>query len=262
MKNYKLYLSIIALIILGTSCQKVIDINLNSVSPAIVIIGNINDQPGPYAVTLSQTVNFGSLNSFPAISGAFVSISDNTGIIDTLKEVNPGIYLTKKTVGAVGRTYNLTVIANGQTYTSSSTIPSAITFDTLEVIQRINSFRHDTSLTAQAGFQDPGVILNYYRFIETRNDTLLSDIHVLDNEYTSGHFIDYIIRTDTSLAIGDSVKIEMQCIDKGTYQYLNTFREASGSTNVTPANPISNISNNALGYFSAHTSRYKRLKVQ
>jgi hypothetical protein len=58
------------------------------------------------------------------------------------------------------------------------------------------------------------------------------------------------------------VKVEMQCIDLGTYTYLSTFNEASGNTNVTPYNPVSNISNNALGYFSAHTSRYRAVKVQ
>jgi len=74
--------------------------------------------------------------------------------------------------------------------------------------------------------------------------------------------MDDTLRSDTGLAVGDSVKVEMQCIDQGTYQYFNTFREASGGqTNVTPANPVSNISNNALGYFSAHTSRYRAIKV-
>src|ERR1700722_202110 len=156
MKKHKWYLLIIGLVILGTSCQKVIAINLNSASPAIVIVGNINDQPGPYTVTLSQTINFSSPNTFPAISGAFVSISDNTGIIDTLKEVSPGTYLTKKTIGAVGRTYNLTVIANGQTYTATSTMPQVVAFDTLTLIQRV-SFKNnkDISLYPRAGFFDP-----------------------------------------------------------------------------------------------------------
>ena len=262
MKNYKWPLFILGVVILSTSCQKVIDINLNSTSPAIVIVGNINDQPGPYTVTLSQTINFSNPNTFPTISGAFVSISDNTGIVDTLKETSPGTYLTRKTIGVVGRTYNLTVVANGQTYTSSSTMPPVVAFDTLTIVQKISFRNKDTNLYAQATFFDPVSATNYYRFIETRNDTLLSNVHIINDEFTNGRFIDFVIRTDTSLAKGDSVKIEMQCIDQGTYQYLNTFREATGSTNVTPANPISNITNNALGYFSAHTSRYKRAKVQ
>jgi hypothetical protein len=36
------------------SCTKVINVNLNSAAPDIVIEGNVNDGPGPYQVKLSQ----------------------------------------------------------------------------------------------------------------------------------------------------------------------------------------------------------------
>lgn len=245
-----------------TSCQKVINIDLNSASPAIVIIGNINDQPGPYTVTLNQTVNFSEPNSFPPVTGAFVTIADNAGTTDTLAEVGSGIYHTRKIQGVQGRTYYLTVVANGQTYTSTSTMPQLVPFDTLRVVQ-VHGFRaKDTNLYPSAGFKDPATGNNYYRFIETRNDSIKTNIFVIDDQYSSGLYINYTLRSDTGLAAGDSVKVEMQCIDKGTYQYLSTFYLASGSSvNVTPANPVSNISNNGLGYFSAHTSRYRSIKV-
>jgi hypothetical protein len=261
-KNIKKYLWLLCVgsLLSGVGCQKVINIDLNSVSPAIVIVGNINDQPGPYTVTLSQTVNFSDPNTFPSVSGAFITIADNAGTTDTLAETTPGVYHTKKILGVAGRTYYLTVVANGQTYTSSSTMPQAVTFDTLIIVQQIG-FR-DTNLYPQAQFQDPSAITNYYRFVGTRNDTIQTRIFTIDDQYSNGRYISYTLRSDTALVIGDSVKVEMQCIDQGTYQYFSTFREASGGqTNLTPANPISNISNNALGYFSAHTSRYKALKV-
>jgi hypothetical protein len=246
--------------LLAVGCQKVININLNSTASAIVIVGNVNDQPGPYTVTLSQTINFSQPNTFPTISGAFITIADNTGTVDTLVGIAPGTYHTTKIKGVAGRTYNLTVIANGQTYTSSSTMPQAVTFDTLTTVQQ--DFFKDTNTYPNAGFQDPATGSNYYRFVETRNDTLQTNIFVIDDKYSSGRYINYTLRSDTALAIGDSVKVEMQCIDNGTYQYLSTFREASGGESaLTPANPISNITNNALGYFSAHTSRYKAIKV-
>ena len=261
-RNIKKYswLSAISVSMLAIGCQKVINIDLNSASPAIVIVGNINDQPGPYTVTLNQTVNFSDPNSFPTVSGAFVTIADNAGTTDTLTETLPGTYHTKKIMGVPGRTYTLNVTSNGQTYSSTSTMPQVVTFDTLRVVQR-DGFR-DTSLFPEAGFKDPATGSNYYRFIETRNDTLKQNVFVIDNEFSSGLYINFTLRSDTGLAVGDSVKVEMQCIDKGTYQYLSTFYVASGSSvNVTPANPISSFSNNALGYFSAHTSRYRSLKV-
>jgi hypothetical protein len=264
MKKNIWYIIGISIIAFVSSCQKVIDINLNSTSPAIVITGNINDQPGPYTVALSQTVNFSDPNTFPTISGAFVTIADNSGTTDTLVETKPGNYQTKKITGVIGRTYILTVIANGQTYTASSTMPQVVAFDTLGTIKRVSFRNKDTTVSAAVGFQDPAGVPNYYRFIETLNDTVASRIYILNDQFTDGHFILYTLRGEggRSLYTGDSVKVEMQCIDQGTYQYFNTFREASGSTNVTPSNPVSTISNNALGYFSAHTSRFKFLRVQ
>jgi hypothetical protein len=259
MKKYS-WLFALSCLLLAFGCQKVININLNSASPAIVIVGNVNDQPGPYTVTLSQTVNFSQPNTFPPVSGAFLTIADNVGVIDTLVQTVPGTYHTTKIMGVAGRTYYLTVIANGQTYASASSMPQAVTFDTLTIVQQ-TGFR-DTNLFPEAGFLDPATGNNYYRFIETRNDTVVTRIFAISDEYSHGRYVQYTLRSDTALAVNDSVKVEMQCIDPGTYQYFNTIREASGgSTNVTPANPISNISNNALGYFSAHTSRYKAIKV-
>src|SRR6185312_7927452 len=135
------WLLVIGFSLLAIGCQKVINIDLNSASPAIVIIGNINDQPGPYTVTLSQTVNFSAPNTFPPINGAFVTIADNAGNIDTLVETIQGTYITKRIMGVAGRTYSLTVTANGQTYTASSTMPQVVKFDTLEIIKMANNFR-------------------------------------------------------------------------------------------------------------------------
>ncbi|MNY17369.1 hypothetical protein D3C86_1506870 [compost metagenome] len=64
---------------------------------------------------------------------------------------------------------------------------------------------------------------------------------------------------------GDKVEIEMQCIDKNIFNYWYTLSQQSqngpgGGT--IPGNPPSNISNNALGYFSAHTVDKKEMVVK
>ncbi len=242
-----------------TSCQKVINIDLNSSAPTIVIEGNINDQPGPYIVTVSRTVNFNQPDTFPPISAAFITIADNHRHTDTLVESSPGVYSTTKITGSPGRTYTLKVITNGKTYTAISTMPMAVTFDTLTPFSQVG-FR-DTNLYVSAGFKDPSKQTNYYRFREAINYTVKPSIFVTDDQYENGRYINYVLKSDSSLKSGDVVIVEMQCIDEATYQYFNTFNEASGATNLTPANPASNISNNALGYFSAHTSRYKGLVI-
>ncbi len=72
-----LYVILAALLAPGFGCKKVIQIDLNSAAPRIVIEGNITDAPGPYQVWLSTTVNFSASNSYPPISGATVQITDS-----------------------------------------------------------------------------------------------------------------------------------------------------------------------------------------
>ena len=72
------------LVLALTSCEKVINIDLNTASPNIVIEGIIDNGPGPYRVKLSKTGSYFNQPVLPPVSGAQVIISDNTGIIDTL----------------------------------------------------------------------------------------------------------------------------------------------------------------------------------
>ena len=66
------------------------------------------------------------------------------------------------------------------------------------------------------------------------------------------------------LAAGDSLRVEMQNIDPGVYEYFRTLNLILSSNPVvttTPANPKSNFSGGALGYFSAHSRQVRGIKV-
>src|SRR5438309_885594 len=55
----------IGLILLFSSCQKVISVNLDSTSRQYVIVGTLTDQPGVCQVSITQTKNFNDNNQFP-----------------------------------------------------------------------------------------------------------------------------------------------------------------------------------------------------
>ena len=75
------------------SCEKVIDVDLSSVEPQIVIDGTITDQPGPYTVKISKTGDYFNPGAFPAVTGASVTISDNRGYRRNL----PDLFNTRNT---------------------------------------------------------------------------------------------------------------------------------------------------------------------
>ena len=62
---------------------------------------------------------------------------------------------------------------------------------------------------------------------------------------------------------GDTVTIEMLGIDEAVYKYWYSlhFNGGDGGNIATPANPVTNVSGGALGYFSAQTVDRKTVIV-
>ena len=238
--------------ILIVSCEKVIDIDLNTAPNKVVIEGIINDQPGPYFVKLTKTVGFSQPNnSLPLISGALVVIRDNTGIVDTLSETQPGIYATSKIVGVSGRTYEMNINIQGETFFAVSSMPVPSSYDSLGLTKI--PFGGAEQFFATPFFRDGPMQGDNYRFVTKINgkqdkiNTAWND--VIGNGITSNQ----PIFTDTELKKGDTLEVEMQCIDINVYNYFFTLSNIDQG--VTPSNPPTNIKGDCLGYFSAHTSR-------
>jgi hypothetical protein len=247
------------------SCKKVIQIDLNSAAPQIVIEGEITDTTGPYFITLSKTVNFSASNDFPPVSGATVQITDsNTAQTFTLTESSPGNYSTAALRGKSLHTYLLSVTAEGKSYKASSTMPAVVPLDSVTFVANLD-FNNKNAINAVVNFQDPPGVANDYRFIETLNGKVLPDIFVFEDRLSDGRDIRQTLYNDTStLHTGDQLTVDMYCVDKKIYDYFFSLLQVTGNNgfqSASPANPNTNISNGALGYFSAHTIRSKTLQV-
>lgn len=247
-----------------SGCQKVVDLNLRSTKPWLVIEGNVTDLPGPYTVSIRTTVDFDAENIFPGISGASVKISDNEGVTDSLTESSAGIYTTHILQGKPGNTYTLKALVHDTLYTAVSSMPQPVTFDSIHF--NLNAILGKDRISAAPCFQDPAGEKNYYQFLEFINGKQLTkDIFVFDDRLSDGRYISRNLRNDsTYIQPGDSIEVRMFCIDKPIYDYFFQLDQSSGNsamnTTASPSNPVSNIDNGALGYFSAHTWRSMRAK--
>lgn len=256
MKKITFYiLSMLAL----SSCTKVIDIDLNSSNPQIVVEGIITDDATPCTVKLTKTINFSDPNTFPAVQGAVVKLSDGIST-ETLTETSAGVYKTTSMLGVSGKTYSLSITAEGKTITAISTMPAAVPLDTILFLKSTfgNQNGEETYISIPR-FQDPITPGNNYRFIQTVNDSLDKTFIVDNDNVTNG--LPYqrpVFTQGPKIRFGDSVHFEMQCIDKAIFDHFNSLN-ANAST--TPSNPITNVVG-ALGYFSAHTVVRKSMKVQ
>jgi Domain of unknown function (DUF4249) len=257
MKKYKIAAAILMAITLA-SCEKVINVDLKSAAPKIVIEGIINNSD-PAKVVISKSIAFSNNSSFPAVTGATVKINDNAGNTYTLSETVAGTYTNALLVGVPGRTYTLAVTAEGKNYTANCTMQPAVTMDTL--------YQETVTITAKsilatAEFTDPNGFGNSYHFVETVNGKRNKTIFVVDDLFQDGGLISYqLFDEDLKLKAGDVVQVEMQCIDRVIFRYLRGMQDLQFN-NTVPANPDNNISNSALGYFSAHTAQKKTIVIR
>jgi hypothetical protein len=260
------YFAFILIIVFCCSCyQDVVDINLSELDQKVVIEGSITDQPGPYTIKISKTASIYEPELFPRVSGANVVIYDDNDNFETLTEIEAGKYQTSSLQGVPGRTYTLQVIAEGKEYTATSKMPVPIEFSSVVYVPSQNQ----TYYNLLYAFQDHVGIEDYCRIKLYRDGEYLDlDYKLYHDSHSDGELIE--IESLSNFFNNDLAEIELFTIEKGIYEFFSTLAEFDDEGNsegddiigLAPSNPNSNISNNALGYFSAQTYRKYQLLVR
>jgi len=261
-------LLLLLIIFVFPGCQKVINVDLNEAAPRIVIEGTINDRRGPYTVTISKSGSYFNQPVLPPVTGAVAIITDNSGITDTLKEVNSGIYISSKIRGIPGKTYSLKVMSENQEYEGSSTMFSHVNLDSLTLVrsdpQRFDfggNNQKEIPLEIHCFFRDP-LEKNFYRIKVFRNDSInTQNYRLFDDQYTNGQVTELRVAHANA---GDKYRVELYSLDSKTYGYYRTLEDLIFTNPVfgsTPANPDNNLSNGALGYFGAFAVSVKTIII-
>jgi hypothetical protein len=263
-RKFKYGLIILVMVLLAyPSCQKVIDLKLNNAPPQLVIEGDLTDLEGSQFVLISKSIPFSAQDDFPGISGADVTITDNTGVSKKFTEKQPGEYVLFPDKGIYGNTYTLTVKIGEKVYTATSTMPYPVPLDS--VTAKSDDFGKKDLRTIVVNYHDPVDTVNQYRFVLSINSNQVSTIFTNDDSFTNGRNVsEELFQTGTDIHAGDTASIEMQCIDKNIYKYwfsLSQQQNNGPGGGITPSNPPSNFNNGALGYFSAHTTSTKAIVV-
>lgn len=270
MQQKLFFLSLCVAVAFFCSCEKVIDVNIKDADKVYVIEGVLTNRTGGCQVLVSHTKNFSDNNSFAGVSGAQVRITDSNGVQHTIPETSTtGVYALPSFAGVQGMRYSLKVTIGGQVFTASSTMPRRVFLDTIFI--RDNSFFNETYKLANVQYSDPPGKGNNYRFLQYVNGVKTNAIFISNDDLYDGRTVDTQLfpqdsdgKDTINIKSGDSVKVEMLCIDAQVYKYWYSLdQNATGDTNTaSPANPVTNISGGALGYFSAHTYQTKTIKVQ
>lgn len=270
--SVKFGIVLLALIsLLGVGCQKVIDIDLNETEPRLVVEGWVYNDNGPHIVELTQTTSYFKPEGSPRVSGASVIITDNMGQADTLVETQPGRYETGHLQGIAGRTYSLQVIQDGKEYKASTYLAPVVAIDSLSFIpSEMFPFGGEEGKYLVTFFAlEPQPEKNWYRFQLYKYSLIMGADSLINGESP-----DWLVTDDNALKgevedlpfsflfdPGDSIIVEMMSLNQPAYNYLLALQTQlngdGGMFSPPPANPASNISGKALGYFGA-SSRVRR----
>jgi len=249
-----------------SSCEKVIEFDLADSKSIIVIEATITSNREPFTVLVSKTSPYFGTASSELVSGATVSVRIENGKPRYFKELSPGIYRLEKTFAQANYWYIIDVEYNGVTYSARSFLnePVPIADFSLSHFDGFGIF--DSGYKVNCFIRDPVGIENYYRIKIYVNGLPIVDegeINLYSDKLFDGKLIGLVQRSAVFKET-DSILVELQAIDKATYDYFSTLESISGIEiiqSASPANPISNFNNGALGYFSAYSYDRKPLIV-
>lgn len=264
-----------------SSCTEEIEIELDSSFNRLIVYGEISTDTTAHKIRLVSSADYFFNKPAEGVSGAQVTISDGFREI-TLTE-NPdqkGIYETSADYfGLVGKTYGL-LIQNvdinkdgvSETYSASSFLPPVAPTDSVKLNYVKYPFFQGSELQLYA--RDPAESIDFYAFKVSRNGILQTDslpeISVqsdilFNGNYTNGVSVLFLDdkKPGEQVMGGDTLVFQMMGITSQYYSFIIESQTALFGSNPLfsgpPANISTNLSNGALGFFTA--INIKRTKI-
>lgn len=266
----KIFVASVAIFSTLSSCTEKIDIELDSTYQRVVIFGELTTDTTSHKVTITTTGDYYSNKPPQGISGADVRITDGENEFTLSEDPDQqGVYFTEPDVyGVPGKTYtifvdNVDLLGDGNlsNYTASSDLNPVANPDSIKV-----EFRPEwEGWIVQAYAQDPAETEDFYKFLIYVNDTLHSDslqnINITDDALFNGNYTNgvaiYFFDGEDALNAGDTVSTAFCGITRDYYKYLIEAQVSSRPSvplfSGPPANPRTNFSNGAIGYFAAYS---------
>jgi hypothetical protein len=262
MKNIKIIIVFIGLILIS-GCEKVVDIDLNTMEPKLVIDATIKWQKG--TVGNIQTIKLSKTNSYydpqiPTVSGATIFITDASNNVFNFVESNvAGNYVCSNFTPVLNRNYTLTVNVNGSTYTATETLKPVPQIDRIEQINNVGFTGESTEIKTY--YTDNGTTQDYYLFKFKPSFTVIPIYFAQEDISFQGNQIFGLFRSE-KLKQGQNFEVTLSGISRQYYNYMRILISISGnnsggspfqSPSATVRGNIINTTNEAnypLGYFS------------
>lgn len=265
-----------------SACEKIVEIEIPSEAPRLVIESQIYNVKDLWKVKLSSSQPYFDQDSAAFISTASVYISEIGGDTVFLNHSDTGLYVSMDSHQCVvGRSYQLNVLYQGETYQAIEQLQNANPIDTLMFFflpPNDRSFPSGNYVFIQG--QPDSTRKNFYVFKTYKNDTLSSttldddafgSVTLLNSKFNVDDILGEIANDKQPRPItfdvknGDIIVVEQFAVSELYYSFLSDLiaqQNRSGTPfDPPPANPNNNLSRGALGYFSVAHKETERLEI-
>ena len=255
------------LLVFFTACTDVIDVEVPSEEPRLVIEASINWEKGTsgsdQTIYLSKSTPFFETNGNVPVSGASVVITNTSdGSFFEFNDQNDGSYTSSNFMPVLNDNYTLEVISEEETYSAQETFIPVVPI--LEVYQSTDKFLPEV-LEVNFDFLDPAEEENYYYIKFKEQADSFPRLRDLKDEFVNGNLISVFNErqenediNQVEYAPGDMVNMELIGVSKRYYEYIQLLisqSESGGPFDTTPVALRGNCTNQndpnnfAYGYF-------------
>ncbi len=243
MKNILYLLALVFFV----SCEDVINVDLDTSSPRLVIDANILWQKGTsgneQVIKLTKTTDYYN-STVPNVTGATVFVTNNSSTIFNFIDVaNNGQYVCTNFVPIINETYTLTVQYNGITYNATEKLLATPTIDYVEqtTVQGIGG----DLIQVKFFFQDNGLEDNNYLVTVKKEPELVPELGVIEDRFFQGNQM-FGFYTDQELEAGNQLDFKLLGISRRYYNYMNKLINITSSGGNPFATPPATLRGNII----------------
>lgn len=261
MKKAKQIIALISIILLS-SCEEVVQIDLKTSPPKLVVEASINwlknSTGNLQSIKLTTTTDFYN-NTIPTVSGAEVFIKNSSNTIFYFDEIpQTGEYVCTNFEPVINETYTLSIIIDGETYTATESLKAVAPIT--EIIQNNEGGFSGDDIEIKTYYNDPADERNYYLYKYSYLNETKQEYYADEDTFFQGNPFFSINRND-EIKSNDEIIVTHHGISEAYYNYMNVLLNIAGNNGRGPfqtppatvrGNIINttNLENYALGYFS------------
>ncbi len=255
-----------------TGCEDVVDVDLGTSEPKLVIDALIKWEKGTpgndQVIKLSMTAPYFS-EEIPPVSGAQVTVTGPTATF-VFAEETPGVYACHDFVPQIGAEYTLQVVYAGNTYSAVEKLYPVPQISGIE--QSASGGFTGEDIEVKAFFTDDGSTDDQYLFRFKASYYAIPFYEVVEDRFFQGNEI-FALYSDDEMEAGDAIEISVLGISRRYYNYMNILTGIAGSNGGSPFQTppatvrgnIVNVTNEddfPLGFFALAESSTSAYTVQ